>query len=535
MPSETAFWADELALQASKRCNENLICTGITPSGEIHIGNMREILSGEAVYRALMARSAHSDGAARGAGERAPEQGAHSVRFVFLGDTFDALRRVYPFLDAARYQEMVGKPLSEIPCPCGRHESYAAHFLEPFLRALAELGVEAEVMLAHEMYKNGLYTDAIFTALEKRDEIARILHTVTGKEIAPEWSPVSPKCGACGRITDARVTGWKREDASIEYACACGRHGSADAASGGAKLTWRVDWPARWKILGVTVEPFGKDHASRGGSYDTGRIIAREIFGYEAPLPIVYEWIALKGQGDMSSSKGNVVSVADMVEVVPPDVLRYMVFRAQPKKALVFDPALPMLNLIDELDDPGNKAHEGRAASLALVTGMGSVGVPFKHLVNIAQIAGGDDAEALRIIARGGYTVLDREALRKRLAYARKWLARYAPPEIKFSKCPEIPQEALSLPREARQALAFIADRLADDMDADRLHALFYEAKEACAHEGSEIEVSEIFEAFYLAVIGKKRGPRAGWFIQTLGLDFARERLLEAASTTSGA
>jgi len=125
MSSGTVFWADQLAAEAHTLCRENLICTGITPSGEIHIGNMREILSGEAVYRALR--------------ERFPDAPA---RFIFLGDTFDALRRVYPFLDAARYQEMVGKPLSEIPCPCGRHESYAAHFLEPFLNALGALGVE---------------------------------------------------------------------------------------------------------------------------------------------------------------------------------------------------------------------------------------------------------------------------------------------------------------------------------------------------------------------------------------------------------
>ena len=506
MSSGTVFWADQLAAEAHTLCRENLICTGITPSGEIHIGNMREILSGEAVYRALR--------------ERFPDAPA---RFIFLGDTFDALRRVYPFLDAARYQEMVGKPLSEIPCPCGRHESYAAHFLEPFLNALGALGVEVELMLAHEMYRQGVYTDAIFTALERRDDLAGILHTVTGKAIEPDWSPVNPKCGACGRITDARVLAWKREDASVDYACACGHKGSANAAAGGAKLTWRVDWPARWKILGVTVEPFGKDHASRGGSYDSGRVIARALFGYEAPLPVVYEWISLKGQGDMSSSKGNVISVADMVDAVPPDALRYMVFRAQPKKALVFDPGLPMLNLIDELDDPESKARDLRASELALVTGMGSVGVPFKHLVNIVQIAGPDDTEALAIIRRGGYTRFDEAALLRRLAYARSWLARYAPGDMLFSKCEELPEAARAFSPEIRRALVWFAEHLADGFEPDQIHTLFYEAKEACA-----VEVNAIFEAFYLSVIGKKRGPRAGWFVKTLGIDFVRARLLEA-------
>ncbi|MDR2733282.1 MAG: lysine--tRNA ligase [Spirochaetota bacterium] len=505
MAIEKVFWADGIAAEAKARSSQNCICTGITPSGEIHIGNMREVLSGEAVYRAL--------------GENA--------RFIFLGDSYDALRRVYPFLDPARYAAYVGKPLSDIPCPCGRHESYAAHFLEPFVESLRVLGVNAEILLAHELYAKGLYTAAIFTALEKQSEIAAILHDVTGKEIRPEWSPVHPKCAKCGKITDARVLSYNCADASIDYACACGHTGSANAAQGGAKLTWRVDWPARWKILNVTVEPFGKDHASRGGSYDTGKRIASEIFDYEAPLPLVYEWISLKGQGDMSSSKGNVISVADMARAVPPDVLRYMIFRAQPKKALVFDPGLPLLNLIDELDDPESKICDARAAECALLAGMHRVGIPYKHLVNIAQIAGESDEEALRIIARGGYAIQDAQAIRERLQYARTWLERYAPEDLKFSGQERLPEEARLLSPAAKSALLYLANKFTDDMDANALHGLFYEAQAEC-----NIPAQEIFEAFYLAMIGKKRGPRAGWFIQIMGVAPVRARLLEAATAT---
>jgi lysyl-tRNA synthetase class 1 len=317
----------------------------------------------------------------------------------------------------------------------------------------------------------------------------------------------------------------------MEYSCACGHKGFANAALGEAKLTWRVDWPARWRILQVAVEPFGKDHASRGGSYDTGKIIARDIFDYEAPLPIVYEWISLKGKGDMSSSKGNVISVADMVHTVPPDVLRYMVFKAQPKKALVFDPGLPLLNLIDELDDPESKNCDARAAELALLAGMARVGLPVKHLVHIAQIAGSSDEsddsdeDALNIIARGGYPIHDREAVRERLRYARSWLDQYAPEEMRFSWVPKLPEEIRALAPAVKASLKYIADHISDTLDANALHALFYEAGEAC-----DCRVQEIFEAFYLATIGQKRGPRAGWFMQIIGTETARARLYEASS-----
>jgi lysyl-tRNA synthetase class I len=104
-----------------------------------------------------------------------------------------------------------------------------------------------------------------------------------------------------------------------------------DAVQAAGKLTWRVDWPARWKVLSVTVEPFGKDHATSGGSYDTGKRIVREVFGAEPPFPVTYEWISLKGQGDMSSSKGNVISIERMLKVVPPEVLRYLIVRTPPE------------------------------------------------------------------------------------------------------------------------------------------------------------------------------------------------------------
>src|SRR5580765_5613271 len=110
-------WADEAADAAIASGRPVVVSSGISPSGEIHIGNMREVLTADAIYRAVRDRGM-------------------SARFNYVCDTVDPLRRVYPFLDAAVYEPLIGKPLSEIPCPCGRHGSYADHFLEPFLASL---------------------------------------------------------------------------------------------------------------------------------------------------------------------------------------------------------------------------------------------------------------------------------------------------------------------------------------------------------------------------------------------------------------
>ncbi|HEU4402422.1 MAG TPA: class I tRNA ligase family protein, partial [Candidatus Polarisedimenticolia bacterium] len=84
-------WADEVAeeiLKASPGPHE--ISTGISPSGEIHIGNLREVITADVVHRALKERGAQ-------------------VILNYVADNFDPLRKVYPFLDAAVYAPLVGR------------------------------------------------------------------------------------------------------------------------------------------------------------------------------------------------------------------------------------------------------------------------------------------------------------------------------------------------------------------------------------------------------------------------------------------
>lgn len=91
-------------------------------------------------------------------------------------------------------------------------------------------------------------------------------------------------CPHCGRDT-TKITSLSEDCTVAEYECACGHHGTFDFTKDfNCKLAWKIDWPMRWMYEGVDFEPGGKDHASPGGSYDTSRVIAQKIFGYEAPV-----------------------------------------------------------------------------------------------------------------------------------------------------------------------------------------------------------------------------------------------------------
>jgi len=321
-------WADVVAKDLLKKGDTHIVATGITPSGQIHVGNMREILTADGIVRATR------------------EAGA-KVSFIYIGDTFDPLRKVYPFLDSS-YKDHIGKPLSSIPCPCDSHKDYAEHFLEPFLESLKRIGVMVEPILTHEMYRSGEYAESVRRVIMQMDTIKEIITRISGRELPADWYPYNPVCSSCGTIVNAKGLGF--EDPFVLYRCSCGHEGKADITKGEGKLPWRIDWPARWSFLGVTCEPFGKDHATAGGSYQTGEEIAKNIFEMEAPHPVVYEWIQLKGKGAMSSSTGVVVSAVDMLQMTPPEVLRFLVMKVNPNKHIDFDPGLGILDLIDRYD-----------------------------------------------------------------------------------------------------------------------------------------------------------------------------------------
>ncbi|MHC1576755.1 MAG: lysine--tRNA ligase [Methanosarcinaceae archaeon] len=526
--ADMKHWADVIADDAGIINKEHLVATGITPSGHIHIGNMREVVTADVAFRALLDRKTNAE-------------------LIYIADTFDPLRKVYPFLDES-YAEHVGKPLSEIPCPCGNCKNYAEHFLEPFLEAMEHLGIRPTVYRADELYKNGKYVEAIKIALTKRDEIATILHEVSGKPPASDWSPFNPICQECGKINAAHVTGFDLDAETVDYTCECGNSGTVPM-KGGGKLTWRVDWAARWKILGVTVEPFGKDHASRGGSYDTGKRIVREIFGYEPPHPIVYEWIMLGQKGAMSSSTGVVVSISDMLKVVPPEVLRYLIIRTKPEKHIKFDPGQPLLSLVDQYErlnvNPDAGEYERRVLELCHAKGLCQTDIPFKHMTTVYQVADGDFDRIMSIVERAGYDTTNEKCIRELADNVGNWLEMYAPTFAKFSVKDKLPEQTETLSDEQKAFLGALSQILEDsgELSGEDYHNLVYTAKTEGStlhiamarilgvdEEEVQVDPKTMFGAIYTALLGQTSGPKAGWFLSSLEKDLLVQRFREAST-----
>ncbi|NHW88746.1 MAG: lysine--tRNA ligase [Archaeoglobales archaeon] len=488
-------WADVIASELIEISSFHRIGTGISPSGHIHLGNLREMVTADVVRRALI-------------------EAGGKAEIVYIADDMDPLRRRYPFLPE-KYSEFVGMPLCKIPDPSGCHESYSEHFLQPFLESLEILGIPVQTRRASEMYREGLYEEAIKISLKNNEKIARIIREVTGRELEEDWYPFMPICESCGRINSTKVTGF--DDKWVYYSCSCGNIGKV-SYKGGGKLSWRLDWVARWKILGITCEPFGKDHATAGGSYDTGKRLAREIFDYPPPFPIPYEWIHLKGVGAMKSSKGIVIPVRDLVETLPPEIVRYIIIRAKPERHIEFDPGLGLLEIIDEFEEKFKE--KDRSVQLSLVHEVNYSEVPLRHLIVVGQIANWNLERVLEILERNGYKREDvRSDVERRLKYCKVWLEKYAPKNLRF----ELISGKVEISEEEKSFIERYSERLKEDMNAEEVHKLVYEvAKEV------GIDANRAFKTIYRILIGKDYGPRLGYFIKSLGVDWVKKRFYEA-------
>ncbi|MDR1106650.1 MAG: lysine--tRNA ligase [Treponema sp.] len=539
---KTAYhWADETALKIIREKGEKDLYTcaaGITPSGTVHIGNFREIMSVDLVVRALRDQD-------------------KKVRFIYSWDDYDVFRKIPKNMPGQEELEKYLRfPITMVPDPWSRDESYARHHEIDVESMMPVMGIYPEYLYQAKRYRASAYAAGIRRALEKREELRAILdkYRDDGHKIQGEWWPVSVFCDSCGKDETA-VDGWDGEW-GLSYHCeACGHSETADIRTAkGVKLNWRVDWPMRWEYEKVDFEPAGKDHHSRGGSFDTARHICGEVYGREPPVTFAYDFIGIKGLGGkISSSTGVVIDLQDVLEVYTPEVARYLFAGTRPNTEFTISFDLDVIKTYEDYDrteriawkmedakDEAAYRRERRIYELSqtavspegktLMPGVMPWQAPFRHLCSLVQISGGDTEKtiaALKKSAGGGKEDGPREeqipALRERILRAKYWVKNHAPDEFRFSLRP--PGERAELPAGMALGVRVLRDTVVADIerfpdDASCAGAIYKAAEQA------GLETKALFRASYQALIGRDQGPRLAGFLRSI----SRERLLEILS-----
>ena len=280
--------------------------SGVSPSGPVHLGNLREFLTVHFVADELRRRGV-------------------PVRHLHVWDDYDRFRKVPAGVDPS-WAEHIGRPLSAVPDPWECHPSWAEHFKAPLRAALHELGVDMDEISQTERYTSGVYRDQVLHAVRHRDDIDQVLAKYRTKERVPESDqeaeeladsvaddedvdteataglerfPFKPYCRECGRDT-THITAYDDETTDLSYTCqSCGvhrRHQPRHPERG--KLVWKVDWPMRWAYEMVDFEPAGMDHATPGSSFTVGHELVETVFGMPRPAWFGYGFVGFAGHAE---------------------------------------------------------------------------------------------------------------------------------------------------------------------------------------------------------------------------------------------
>ena len=503
-------WLNKIADEVIARqpSGEILVSSGASPSGSYHIGHLREIIICDAITRELQNRG-------------------RQARHLHYVDDLDGLRKI-PVNVPSEFEKHLGKALCDIPAPGGGKGSYADYFLNDFLKSAQRLGIEMAAMRSHEKYRAGFFVSAIEKTLENEVKIRLILETVSGHKIDDNWSPV--QVVEEGYLKNRKVLSFDKDEKTIKYADPEGKAHKISYKNGEVKLNWRVDWAARWWLLSVSVEPAGRDHATKGGSFDTGLAIDKQVFGIPGPLPVPYDFVNRAGDTKkMSASQGTGIGVAEVVDVLPPEIVRYFMLRFPPEKRLYFDVENGVAQLIDDFAELMQKEPNSKLINLSQAGSERVISsVPFSHLVGSYQASLRDSEKTIEVIKRTEHADIagaQAEIIKKELAYINNWLDKWAPDNVKFDLRKEIKASEFSDAEKGfLQTLAQKIEQAPKDTDGDWFHKAIYDLKDAVG-----MEPKAMFETLYKALIGKTSGPRAGWFLSILPRDWLMKRLkLEA-------
>jgi lysyl-tRNA synthetase class 1 len=491
---------------------EILVSSGVSPSGVYHVGTLREVLTADAIMLGLRARGRDS-------------------RHIHVVDDLDPLRKI-PAGVPAEFEKYFGMPLCDVPAPDGKAASWADYYFKDFAKSAKQLGMDMEIMRSHKKYRTGFFVPAIEKVLDNIDKARQVITSVSGRQLDETWSPIQIK--EDDYLKNRQFLGIDTKRKIILYQDNKGVQNEVSYARGEVKLNWRLDWPARWWLLEVDVEPFGRDHATKGGSYDTGVGLMKKIFGEPAPYPVPYNFIIRTGQTKkMSKSTGDTIAISDMLQVLPPEVLRYFVLRFAPDKQLFFDETDGVVKLID--DFAALLAKEDKSPDELMLIDISMAGVvngtvsniPFSHLVASYQAALKNVEKTLDIIRRTEHqdTVVKQEdTIKQELKFIDNWLKDWAPDDVKFELADKPTKDLSDKEITYLLALAKKVESAPADADGEWFHKVIYELKDTV-----NLPPKQLFSTLYKLLIAKQSGPRAGWFLSILPREWLVARLkLEA-------
>jgi len=522
--SKSQYWADQAARTVISEWGAKdifFISAGITPSGVVHIGNFREVITNDIVKRAL-------------------EDMGHKVTFLYVWDNYDRFRKVpqgYPKQELL--ESCIGMPISDVPDTLGEYESYAERNEKEFEKDLYKVSIEPEFVYQSKRYKELYFKDDIRHAMINRKTIAKILDKHRKEPLADDWYPLNVYCKECNKDL-TKIIGYNNEYV-VEYHCKiCNKDLQTDFSQEGlVNLKWRADWPMRWNKYDIHFEPGGKDHSTVGGSFDTAKEIVKELWDRNPPSYLMYDFVTLKGLGGkISSSKGNVIRLQDVLEIFTPEIVRFLFAGTRPGSefSIPFDDNV--LKVYEDFDaieriyygktevNDKDKANAIRIYEMSMISKEDiqnnmPMQPSFRQLAMLSQIYELDSESILSHFETDNE--YDKKRIIARAECAFNWSRNYAPASWRYSKNERVPQNIGVIDDNSKKAFSIISEELYEGILEEDAGSI---VKSAISE--SNVNTKEFFKLTYLLLINNEKGPRLSQILSSFPL--YSKRILKEAS-----
>ena len=501
--AQSKAWPFEEARRILKRFEKNspekgyvLFETGYGPSGLPHIGTFGEVARTSMIMRAFQ------------------ELSDLPTRLVCFSDDLDGMRKVPGNVpNPESLTEHLQRPLTSVPDPFGEYESFGHHNNAMLRRFLDTFGFEYDFISATEFYQSGQFDPILLRAVEKYDDIMKVMLASLREERQKTYSIFLPIHPETGRVLYVPMKFVDAKNGTITFDTEEGEEMTLPVTGGNVKLQWKPDFGARWAALGVDFEMYGKDHSTNTPIYDK---ICR-ILGHPAPEHFSYELFLDENGQKISKTSGNGVSIDEWLTYASTESLSYFMYlKPKTAKRMHFD-VIP--KAVDEyhqqlrayeaqddkarLNNPVWHIHGGDVPVSKMV-------VPFSMLLNLASVSGAEDKDQLwGFIKR--YAPEASAQTHADLDAAAEFAVRYYNDFVKPAKVYRAPTD---LEREALIALREGLKAWDQGLDGDALQSLVF----ACGRERFD-PMRDWFKALYEVLLGASQGPRFGGFIALLGIE----------------
>lgn len=498
--------------------------TGYGPSGLPHIGTFGEVARTSMVRHAFVALT----------------DGKWPTRLICFSDDMDGLRKVPTNVPN---QELLTanleKPLTRVPDPFGKFESFA-HHNNAMLRAfLDRFGFDYEFYSATECYTSGQFDETLLKMLAVYDKVMAIILPTLGAERQATYSPFLPVCQRTGKVLQVPMIARDAKAGTVTYVDPeTGEKVETPVTGGRVKCQWKADWAMRWTALGVDYEMAGKDLID---SVQLSSKICKALGG-TPPEGFNYE-LFLDDKGEkISKSKGNGLTIEEWLTYASPESLSlYMFQKPKSAKKLHFDvipravdeylqflTAFPKQEGKTRLDNPVWHIHDGQPPQSELP-------ITFGLLLNLVSVSNAENKDVLWGFVRRyspGATPEANPILDKLSDYAVRYFNDFVRPTKKYRAPDDVEQGAL-------EALDATLAKLPANADADQIQNAILDVGRAIPryqdhskqgpHGGPGVKL-DWFQAIYETLLGQERGPRLGTFVALYGIDETRALIGKARS-----